>query len=452
MNCKELKELFSAYIDGEISVEEKRLAEEHLASCVQCRDELAAFKNEFDLIAKAVQSQRPDLAALSERIINAANSMPDLENAAPARHILQGRWRILMASTVSTAAGLLIGFILFGSALKEQPVEDMTPPANFRPAPASLPAKKPIATAITTSSGTEMKTAANDWMAYDEHQPLYADCSLRTSDSSKAMLTFDETTELCANSATSLRITGDNSVNLESGEVYLCVKDIPQNCPFVLKTEFGIFSTAGSDSHVVLAEEGVFVSVFSGGIEFAPLDMSRKPLKLEDGTETMIHAGKHISQTPLHYPAYRGILWTTELLYKESPHHPRLSAIVSKLLDKIDSGHMQNLAESDLRSIAPCANVMLSEYILSADSVNAADKRINIARILADTGNYAVVPMWIRLLEDAQPEIRYYSAKGLCRVTGEDFGIKSDFWLNPEPEKLAEAVYYWKQWQMLRDK
>ena len=43
MNCETLEELISAYVDGEVSEEERQTVEQHVASCASCRATLQDF-------------------------------------------------------------------------------------------------------------------------------------------------------------------------------------------------------------------------------------------------------------------------------------------------------------------------------------------------------------------------------------------------------------------------
>ncbi|MEA2576052.1 MAG: hypothetical protein QOH93_3350, partial [Chloroflexia bacterium] len=44
MNCGEVRPLISAYLDGEVTPEERRSVERHLASCEECRHVLAEYR------------------------------------------------------------------------------------------------------------------------------------------------------------------------------------------------------------------------------------------------------------------------------------------------------------------------------------------------------------------------------------------------------------------------
>ncbi len=57
MNCKDIKEALHSYCDGEASSLEKKTIEEHLASCVECQNEVAKIKD-YSSLLKAQEAQR----------------------------------------------------------------------------------------------------------------------------------------------------------------------------------------------------------------------------------------------------------------------------------------------------------------------------------------------------------------------------------------------------------
>ena len=85
-NCKDMKELISAYRDAELDGDEHRRVDEHLASCSNCRDELAAVES-------AVQSLRSlapvklsmDFADDIESILKRAEAGVDKRGLEPTR-------------------------------------------------------------------------------------------------------------------------------------------------------------------------------------------------------------------------------------------------------------------------------------------------------------------------------------------------------------------------------
>ena len=50
MNCETLEELISAYVDGEVTEEERQTVEQHVASCASCRAALQDFSTAQTLL------------------------------------------------------------------------------------------------------------------------------------------------------------------------------------------------------------------------------------------------------------------------------------------------------------------------------------------------------------------------------------------------------------------
>ena len=61
-----LRELLSAYIDGEVSASETLRVEEHLAGCQECQDELASLRSTVGLLRRLPELAVPRSFALSE--------------------------------------------------------------------------------------------------------------------------------------------------------------------------------------------------------------------------------------------------------------------------------------------------------------------------------------------------------------------------------------------------
>ncbi len=78
MNCRDLEELLSAYVDGELSRTQREFIEEHLAGCADCRANLA----EFEAAGRRLTSLRevpetPDIRETTMSKIKAASVSPD---------------------------------------------------------------------------------------------------------------------------------------------------------------------------------------------------------------------------------------------------------------------------------------------------------------------------------------------------------------------------------------
>jgi hypothetical protein len=59
MECKDIREKLSAYLEGSVSPEESRLIEEHLNSCQECRTSLADLKKAGELVKNLGEVEPP---------------------------------------------------------------------------------------------------------------------------------------------------------------------------------------------------------------------------------------------------------------------------------------------------------------------------------------------------------------------------------------------------------
>jgi anti-sigma factor RsiW len=75
MRCDKVRDQLVAYLDGELSAEEREIVDTHLANCPACRDELTVFESTDDLLAGlgAEFTPKRDLAAA---VLSAAKEDP----------------------------------------------------------------------------------------------------------------------------------------------------------------------------------------------------------------------------------------------------------------------------------------------------------------------------------------------------------------------------------------
>ena len=68
MNCAEIREMFSPYLDGAISGRDMHAIEQHLAGCPPCRAESAALARTQSLVAGLGRQPAPPELALKLRV------------------------------------------------------------------------------------------------------------------------------------------------------------------------------------------------------------------------------------------------------------------------------------------------------------------------------------------------------------------------------------------------
>ncbi len=147
-----LRELLSAYIDGEVSASETSRVEEHLAGCQECRDELASLRSTVGLLRRLAELAVPRSFALSEA-----------PQRRPTPTIV---WTARLATSVAAVllVALLLGDIV-GLLGQQRTLEDAASRAAVQapaaPAPPAAAAQRPEATAggVPEAAATELESA-----------------------------------------------------------------------------------------------------------------------------------------------------------------------------------------------------------------------------------------------------------------------------------------------------
>ena len=147
-----LRELLSAYIDGEVSASETLRVEEHLARCQECRDELASLRSTVGLLRRLPELAVPRSFALSEA-----------PQRRPTPTIV---WTARLAT--SAAAVLLVALLLgdiVGLVGQQRTLEDAVSRAEVQapgaPAPMAAAAQRPEAAVrdIPKATAPELESA-----------------------------------------------------------------------------------------------------------------------------------------------------------------------------------------------------------------------------------------------------------------------------------------------------
>jgi len=127
MDCRDIKELLSAYIDGALSQEERAQVEEHLKTCKECSESLAALKEAVSQIKGLEEVEPPPL--LAKRIMKAIKK--------EARYPLRIRIPLQAAAMIAIAFTSIYLYKSFQPSsvreAKELPGEYATPQAPSQP-------------------------------------------------------------------------------------------------------------------------------------------------------------------------------------------------------------------------------------------------------------------------------------------------------------------------------
>lgn len=126
MECREIREIISAYVDGEAGPEDARLVEEHIGGCPRCR---RAEKRMRELGMAVARTEGPVPPDFRERLF----SRMEQEELLPKRRSIFA-YSVRWAAVPLAAAAALALFVL---SSREKP-RDVSPPAARPPLVAGI--------------------------------------------------------------------------------------------------------------------------------------------------------------------------------------------------------------------------------------------------------------------------------------------------------------------------
>ena len=112
MNCTEIRDMFSPYLDGAISGREMHAIEQHLAGCPPCRSEHAALTRTQALVAGLGRKPAPPELALQLRVALSHQASRSLSRRLGALAVRVQN--VINAVMVPATAGILSSVFAFG--------------------------------------------------------------------------------------------------------------------------------------------------------------------------------------------------------------------------------------------------------------------------------------------------------------------------------------------------
>ncbi len=144
MNCKRICELLTAYLDGEVTPEDKAYIEVHLPGCPQCRAELEA-------LTATQENLRGVLKTMAEEAAPSPQAWDKVRSQLETKESRRGFWSVFTPGRVAAATAAV--FILVIAVVVWQYggiSETEAPPPTPAPAPAPTPEPEPTPTAPPT--------------------------------------------------------------------------------------------------------------------------------------------------------------------------------------------------------------------------------------------------------------------------------------------------------------
>ncbi len=140
MNCKDICELLTAYLDGEVTVEEKAYIETHLPNCPQCRAELGAF-------SAMRENLRGALTAMADEVTPSPQLWEKIRDRLETKESRKGFWSSFTLGRVATAATAVVVLVIAVVIWQYGGILEMgSPPPTPAPAPEPTPEPEPAPT------------------------------------------------------------------------------------------------------------------------------------------------------------------------------------------------------------------------------------------------------------------------------------------------------------------
>lgn len=162
MNCNEVKDNLSLYIDDELSEEEKNLINEHLQSCPECSKELEEYRTVIRMLNELPDEEPPEgyCKRLHKKLLQAAAETTEIKEESEITNITdipnkRNKFRWLKYG--SLAAAFVMVFLVYG--LSNGPKMGMSSNQEMAYDTAEAPAEAPQA---TMDSNNNLKYSDSD--------------------------------------------------------------------------------------------------------------------------------------------------------------------------------------------------------------------------------------------------------------------------------------------------
>jgi len=425
MNCVEFEDRLNAYFDGE--VDDRPAVEKHLAACASCRQLLDSLRTQDRALSEAFAPYRdrdfvaPVLAALPRS---------------------RSRWYFV---PVAAAAGFFAAYLFFRTPSRVWQLEE-----QVRTLASELEKRTSKSTAtglarLELSTGAvEIQEGNADWVPLATGGAIEAGSRVRTLGQAKCSFRCEDGTEVRLNRDTEMCFQTSRRVELKRGQMYTAI--VPQPERFRVATEQTTIEALGTTldiRHVVRTAESEEKK--EGGRRITTLTVLDGTAQMGDrlvpsGYVCQISDGSMSEPSRVHELAIV-TRWVHELLFLQGRDSQELEKRVNAMLAMLGRTKMEELYESEIRSMGDHCALPLTRYLQSEDSRPDPNRRRKAARILADIASPPSVPDLIALLEDEDAEVRVQMARGLHRLTGETMGVSDNQWTSGR-----EGCRAWREW------
>ena len=425
MNCNDVIDQLSAWMDGELSSQQGEAIEHHIDSCNGCNTLATELRQLHGDLREEFRSAVPSANRVAERVMNQLPLQSGNVRAGTG-HLT---WQLVASTVTAAAAGFALAMFTIPRA--PQPVKEQAVPRAY---PATF-------AAVGASTGPlEVSPIAVSSFTKHDSPLLAVGTKLRTGKHKSEFVTPAGAT-IRLDAETEVSFPMNDELILESGRMW-CRTD----------EKAATFAISSCGTTIEVAAATCDISCDSDGGELIALDGDVR-IRGEDW-QSNVQGGKKVSFTSRSIVETRAVTnaiietrWVHDLLRQRSRHDDELEERVEKLWASLGYSKVRYLYVDELRAIGPsCVNPLTAFLASKSDAHQNDRRRVLAAEIVGDVADYDALERLVSLLNDRDSEVRSHMARGLKRITGRDLGITPDQWRNASIEERTMGVTRWRKW------
>ncbi len=428
MECAQIQELMSAWLDGELPVEDAARLEAHLARCSACQQFRDVLHNQHEELRGLFAERRQAAAALAERVNRQIRE-------APPRHF-RNRWLPLVCAA---AAGFLAAVVIFQPWRRTReiivaPLMTETHEAD-RGEFSLIVAREPIDIQLP---------GHNDWEPFKAGQRFEAGSRVRTKADLCCEIQTGDDSEIRLNGGTEVCFQNTRHLELASGQMMAHVAKHP--IPFQVDVAATTVTAVGTEFDLTCRPAETTLLVLEGSTSVA----GKGPNQIVSSGELAKIVNGQITEKNAADPLLLLLTtrWVNEILVLKGRDNPELARRIDDILAQLGQLKGSFMDEQEIRGLGDRCLLPLSRYLQSPRCEGEAQRgrRQMAARILSDMALPWAIPELIELLDKDDPEVRFQAAKGLERLTSVNMGHRPEDWRRNSREIMLPAIKSWQQW------
>lgn len=464
MNCDDVQDLLSAWIDGDVSEETDATISMHLRGCTPCAQEASALKEMHARLVRLAPSEG-SVDRLANHVLRAWKpteaaiqpAVPALQSESQRTH-----WQTVVAVALVLVVGIGIWRQVQDNELgvrHDVPLADSNDDVRADVVDTTPFAVDGVANVVHTTGTVEVRYLdREDWLPVS-FTPFAcpSDAAVRTGDDSLCQVETTSGGIVRLDEHATVRVCNSDEIELETGRVWcraandgtlqltptLAETTPPETVDSLTCLSVPVFSCPSNCSMQAQLTDSNDLQVHSvdGCIDVFSNPFGRQ---LNSGEAVQIVGGR--VDREYEEDALLAMRWMLPLM---AANADEVETFTERVLATIGGAKASFVFEADLIQLGEPGAVPLLAFLQSTASNDRVEARQTAARVLSQTASDGMTSELINLLSDQDPEVRVSIASALLRLTGEDQGRLPETW-REDVSELQPALSAWQQWRQSR--